>query len=88
MLQISSKFVDIFRSITRRIAILTITRCSWRMTTKCNGEKAIIDQGWVAFAIARVLRVGYFLTFCKEALPSVVIFDYTSTEVMTRCPDH
>jgi hypothetical protein len=36
------------------------------------------------------LRAGYFLTFRKEAprIYQVVIFDYTCTKVMTRCPDH
>jgi hypothetical protein len=60
------------------------------MTTKYDDRKAIIDQGWAAFAIAHDPRVGYFLTFCKEApgVYQVVIFNSTCTEVMTRCPDH
>jgi hypothetical protein len=72
MLQIPTKFVDSFGPIPRKITVLTNTGCSWRMTTKYDGRKAIIDQGWASFAIAHDPRVGYFLTFHKEAraLPS------------------
>jgi hypothetical protein len=67
MIQIPSKFVDSFGAIPRKIIVLTNTECSWRMNTKYDGGKAIIDQGWATFAIVHDLRVGYFLTFRKEA---------------------
>jgi hypothetical protein len=39
--------------------------------------------------IAHDLRVGYFLTFRKEAprVYRVMLFNYTCSEVMTLCPD-
>jgi hypothetical protein len=44
----------------------------------------------VAFAIAHQLKIGQFLTFKKVSSFefSVIIFDHTCTEVMTRFPDH
>jgi hypothetical protein len=90
VLQIPSKFVDSFGPIPGRILVLTNIGCKWRMTTKFDDPKAIIDQGWAAFAIAHDLKIGYVLTFRKEApgVYRVVIFDYTYTEVMPICPDH
>jgi hypothetical protein len=90
MLQIPSKFVEWFRSIPGKIPVLTNTGCNSKMTTKIHTKTAIIDQGWVAFVVTHKLNVGHFLTFHKDApgLYIVVIFDYTCTQVMTRCPDH
>ena len=89
-LNIPDKFIGWFGPIPSNIVVLTNTGCSWRMTTSFDGEKAFIDQGWAAFAIAHQLKIGQFLTFKKESagVYRVVIFDHTCTEVMTRCPDH
>jgi hypothetical protein len=55
-----------------------------------EGDDAFIDEGWAGFAIAHQLKVGQFLTFKKVSSfeYSVVIFNHTCTEVMSRCPDH
>ncbi|KAK1631073.1 hypothetical protein QYE76_005388 [Lolium multiflorum] len=60
------------------------------MTTRKEGNDAFIDQGWAAFAIAHHLKIGQSVTFNKVSSfkYSVVIFDHTCTEVMTRCADH
>jgi hypothetical protein len=90
MLQIPSIFFNSFGPILWKITILTNTGCSWTITSKYDGGKAIIDQGWAPFAISHDPRVGYFSSFRRDApgIYQVVIFDYTCTEVMTRCPDH
>ncbi|KAK1611562.1 hypothetical protein QYE76_035235 [Lolium multiflorum] len=46
--------------------------------------------GWTAFFVAHHLKVGQFLTFRKVSSLeySVVIFDHTCTEVVSRCPYH
>jgi hypothetical protein len=43
-----------------------------------------------SFAVAHKLHVGQVLTFHKEAprIYIVIIFDFTSTKVMTKCTDH
>jgi hypothetical protein len=60
------------------------------MTTGKEGDDAFIDQGWASFAIAHHLKIGQFFTFKKVSTfeYSVVIFDLTFTEVMSKCPDH
>jgi hypothetical protein len=60
------------------------------MTTRRECNDAFIDQGWAAFAVAHQLKIGQFLTFKKVSILeySVVIFDHTCTEVMSRCPEH
>jgi hypothetical protein len=90
MLHIPSKFVEWFGPIPGKTTVLINTGCSWNMISKFHGKRAIIDQGWASFAAAHKLKVGHFLTFQKDApgVSEVVIFDYTRTKVMTRCPDH
>ncbi|XP_071676699.1 B3 domain-containing protein At1g49475-like [Lolium perenne] len=85
-LMIPQAFVKWFGEIPSNIIVTTNTGCNWRMTTRREGNDPFIDQGWVAFAIAHQLKVGQFLTFKKVSSfeYSVVIFDHTCTEVVSR----
>ncbi|XP_051219576.1 B3 domain-containing protein At1g49475-like [Lolium perenne] len=87
---IPKAFVKWFGDIPSNIIVTTNTRCNWGMTTRREGDDAFIDQGWSAFAIAHQLKVGQFVTFRRVSSLeySVVIFDHTFTEVVTRCPYH
>ncbi|KAK1633028.1 hypothetical protein QYE76_007343 [Lolium multiflorum] len=87
---IPKAFVKWFGEIPSNIIVTTNTGCNWRMTTRREGNDAFIDQGWTAFAVAHQLKVGQFLTFRKVSSfeYSVVIFDHTCTEVVSRCPYH
>ncbi|XP_071680254.1 putative B3 domain-containing protein Os03g0621600 [Lolium perenne] len=89
-LLIPQDFIKWFGEIPSNIIVTTNTGCNWRMTTRREANDAFIDQGWAAFAIAHHLKVGQFLTFKKVSSfeYSVVIFDHTCTEVMSRCPYH
>ncbi|XP_051220215.1 B3 domain-containing transcription factor VRN1-like [Lolium perenne] len=87
-LMIPKAFVKWFEEISSNIIVTTNTGCNWRMTTRREGNAAFIDQGWTAFVIAHQLKVGQFGTFRKVSSLeySVVIFDHTYTEVVSRCP--
>ncbi|KAK1606247.1 hypothetical protein QYE76_029920 [Lolium multiflorum] len=87
---IPKAFVKGFGEIPSNIIVTTNTGCNWRMTTRREGNEAFIDQGWTAFAVAHQLKVGQFLTFRQVSSfeYSVVIFDHTCTEVVSRCPYH
>ncbi|KAK1678666.1 hypothetical protein QYE76_039514 [Lolium multiflorum] len=79
-----------FGEIPSNIIVTTNTGCNWRMTTRRKGIDTFIDHGWTAFAVAHHLKVGQFVTFRKVSSLeySVVIFDHTSTEVVSRCLYH
>jgi hypothetical protein len=49
-----------------------------------------LDQGWLGFAIAHQIKIGYFMTFkvIRGDVFKVTVFDYTMTEVVQRCPQH
>ncbi|KAK1641908.1 hypothetical protein QYE76_059713 [Lolium multiflorum] len=85
-LRIPQDFIGWVGEIPLNIILKTNTGCNWRMTTAREGDDVYIDQGWAAFAIAHQLQVGQFLIFKRVSSfeYSVVIFDYTCTEVMTR----
>ncbi|KAK1697805.1 hypothetical protein QYE76_014502 [Lolium multiflorum] len=89
-LQIPQYFVTRFGQIPSNIILTTNTGCNWRMTMAREGDDAYIDQGWAGFTVAHQLQVGQFLIFKKVSSfeYSVVIFDHTCTEVMTRCRYH
>ncbi|KAK1610512.1 hypothetical protein QYE76_034185 [Lolium multiflorum] len=89
-LMIPKAFVKWFGEIPSNIIVTINIGCNWRMTTRREGNDAFIDQGWTAFAIAHQLKVGQFLTFKKVSSfeYSVVIFDHTCIEVVSRCPYH
>ncbi|KAK1643801.1 hypothetical protein QYE76_061606 [Lolium multiflorum] len=89
-LLIPDKFVKWFGSIPSNIIVRTNSGCSWRMTTRREGKDTFIDQGCTTFAIAHHLKICQFLTFKKVSTLeySLVIFDHTCTDVMSRCPDH
>ncbi|KAK1611940.1 hypothetical protein QYE76_035613 [Lolium multiflorum] len=89
-LRIPQDFVRWFGEIPSNIILKTNTGCNWRMTMAREGDDVYIDQGWAAFAVAYQLQVGQFLIFKRVSSfeYSVVIFDYTCTEVMTRCGYH
>ncbi|KAK1602295.1 hypothetical protein QYE76_016340 [Lolium multiflorum] len=57
-LLIPQAFVKWFEAIPSNIIIRNNTGCSWRMTTRREGNDAFIDQGWAGFAIAHQLKVG------------------------------
>lgn len=89
-LQIPDGFREYLGSLPRKMIVRTYTGCSWEIKVKEVDGKAVLDQGWPAFAIAHNLQVGYFLTFKKlnDDEYRVVIFDYSCCEVVTKCPDH
>ncbi|KAK1609397.1 hypothetical protein QYE76_033070 [Lolium multiflorum] len=89
-LRIPQDFVRWFGEIPSSIIVKTNTGYKWRMTTAREDDDAYIDQGWAGFAIAHQLQVCQFLIFKKVSSfeYSVLIFDYTCTEVMTRCRYH
>jgi hypothetical protein len=68
-LPIPSNFIYWFGPILSNIVVLSNTGCSWRMTTRKDDDKAFIDQGWEAFAIAHQLKIGQFHTFKDMRLP-------------------
>jgi hypothetical protein len=51
-LLIPTKFVKWFGPIPLNIIVCSNIGCSWRMTTRKEGNDAFIDQGWEAFTIA------------------------------------
>ncbi|KAK1627050.1 hypothetical protein QYE76_001365 [Lolium multiflorum] len=89
-LLVPEAFVKWFKEIPSNIIVRTNIGCSSRMTTRREDNDTFIYQGWAGFAITHQLRVGQFLTFKK--VPSfeysVVIFDHTCVEVITRCSYH
>ncbi|KAK1695316.1 hypothetical protein QYE76_012013 [Lolium multiflorum] len=89
-LLIPQDFVKWFGEIPLNIIVKTNTGCDWRMTMMRQGADAYIDQGWAGFAVAHQLKVGKSLIFKKVSSfeYSVVIFDQTCTEVMSRCLYH
>ncbi|KAK1630704.1 hypothetical protein QYE76_005019 [Lolium multiflorum] len=89
-LRIPQDFVRWFGEIPSNIIVKTNSSCNWRMTTVREGDDAYIDHGWAGFTVAHQLQVGQFLIFKKVSSfeYSVVIFDQTFTEVMTRCLYH
>jgi hypothetical protein len=89
-LPIPQAFVRWFREIPSNIIVKTNTGCNWRMTTMREDDDAYIDQGWAGFFVAHQLKVCQFLIFKKVSSfkYSVVIFDHTYTEMMSRCLYH
>jgi hypothetical protein len=60
------------------------------ITTNIVDDKAILDQGWLAFSVSHDLKVGYMLTFDKINTNEyyIAIFNYTCCKVVTKCPAH
>ncbi|KAK1628619.1 hypothetical protein QYE76_002934 [Lolium multiflorum] len=86
-LRIPQVFVRWFGEVPSNIILKTNTGCNWRMTMAREGDDVYNDQGWAASAIAHQLQVGQFLIFKRVSSfeYSVVIFDHTCSEVLTRC---
>ncbi|KAK1619415.1 hypothetical protein QYE76_024932 [Lolium multiflorum] len=89
-LWIPQDFFRWFGEIHSNIIVTTNTGCNWRMTTVREADDAYIDQGWAGFTVAHRLQIRQFLIFKKVSSfeYSVVIFDHTYNEVMTRCHYH
>ena len=88
MLPIPDAFGPNLGPIPSKIILRTNTGCNWEIALKEVDGRAVLNQGWPAFAIAHQLRVCYMLSFKKISQKEyrVVIFDYTCCELVAKCP--
>jgi hypothetical protein len=73
-----------------KMIIKTTIGCHWEMSVKDVSGKANLEAGWPKFVVAHNLEIGYLLFFKKLTAREyrVVVFDYSSCEVVGRCPEH
>ena len=90
MLPVPDGFRPYVGTVPRTITLKTSTGCSWKIKLKDVQGRVTLDQGWHDFAIAHQIKIGYFLTFKvpRGDIYKVNVFDYSMTEVVTKCPEH
>ena len=72
------------------ITVKTNTRCIWTITVADVNGRACLVKGWLAFAIAHGLDLGYLVMFKKLGRMEykVIIFDNSGCEVVIPFPEH
>jgi hypothetical protein len=88
VLQLPDGFRPYLGLVPVKMIIKTTTGCQWEMSVKEVSGKAVLEAGWLEFAVDHNLKFGYLLFFKKLTAREyrVVVFDYSCCEVVGRCP--